>query len=131
MSRHFLAPLLAPASVSHALEVDDDGRLVAGTIECAFDSAARKRGLLGRTGLDAGTALVIAPCNAVHTFRMQFAIDVIYAARDGRIVKLRPALAPSRVSAALGAFATIEMAAGSIERARLRVGDRLVVRAAP
>lgn len=73
-------------------------------------------------------ALIIAPCGAVHTFKMQFDIDVIYAARDGRIVKLRERLQPSRISAALAAFATIEMAGGSIARARLAVGQRLEIR---
>jgi ethanolamine transporter EutH len=33
---------------------------------------------LGRDGLPDGTALVIAPSNAVHTFFMRFAIDVIF-----------------------------------------------------
>jgi uncharacterized protein len=73
-------------------------------------------------------ALIIAPCAAVHTFNMQFDIDVIYAARDGRIVKLRERLKPGRMSAALGAFATIEMAGGSIARSSLSVGDRLEIR---
>ena len=34
----------------------------------------RTRGLLGRTGLAPDTALIIAPCQAVHTFGMRFAI---------------------------------------------------------
>ena len=104
-------------------------RLVARTIETAFDSASRNRGLLGRSGLDDGVALVLAPCSAIHTFRMQFSIDVIYAARDGRVVKLRRNMPPSRMSAALGAFAVIEMAAGAIDRAGLEVGTRLEMRA--
>jgi uncharacterized membrane protein (UPF0127 family) len=97
-------------------------------LESAFDSASRKRGLLGRDGLPPAHALVIAPCSGVHTFRMRFPIDVIYAARDGRVVKLRPDLRPGRISLAVSAFATIEMAAGAIARTGLRVGDRLIVR---
>jgi uncharacterized membrane protein (UPF0127 family) len=97
-------------------------------LESAFDSASRKRGLLGRDGLAPAHALIIAPCNGVHTFRMRFPIGVIYARRDGRIVKLRTDLRPGRISLALAAFATIEMAAGTIARTGLRVGDQLVVR---
>ena len=101
---------------------------LAPTVEPAFDSAARRRGLLGRTSLPAGTALIIAPCQSVHTFGMQFAIDVIYAARDGRIIKIRHAMPPGRISAAFSAFATIEMAAGTAEAAGIRAGDVLELR---
>ena len=97
-------------------------------METAFDSATRTRGLLGRTGLATGTALIIAPCQAVHTFRMQFAIDVIYAGRDGRIIKIRRSMPPGSISICVSAFATIEMAAGEAERAGLTAGDVLDVR---
>jgi uncharacterized membrane protein (UPF0127 family) len=129
MSRqsHFLAPLLRDRSQDPRLYVADGSRLVATVLESAFDSASRKRGLLGRTHLPDGHALVIAPCSGVHTFKMQFPIDVIYAGRDGRVIKLRPNMPPGRLSAALRAFATIEMAAGAIARAKLEVGDQLVV----
>jgi uncharacterized protein len=125
---HFLQPLLKRSAAATALCVEGRETPLATTIETAFDSASRKRGLLGREGLADGTALVIAPCSAVHTFAMRFPIDVIFAGRDGRIIKMRQAMPVSRVSGALRAFAVIEMAAGTIERAALRLGDRLVVR---
>ena len=56
-------------------------------LETAFDSGTRRRGLLGRDDLAAGTAMVLAPCNAVHTCRMRFPIDVVFAARDGRVTR--------------------------------------------
>jgi uncharacterized membrane protein (UPF0127 family) len=58
---------------------------------------------------------------------MQFPIDVVYAARDGRIVKLRRALGPGRISVAIGAFAAIELAAGTIDRLGVQVGDLVSV----
>jgi uncharacterized membrane protein (UPF0127 family) len=124
---HFLRPLLDNPT---GLSLYASGRTepVAHPLETAFDSATRKRGLLGRTSLPAGHALIIAPCNLVHTFRMRFDIDLIFVARDGRIVKLRADLKPGRVSGALTAFATIEMAAGGIERAGLTAGQILTVR---
>jgi uncharacterized membrane protein (UPF0127 family) len=98
------------------------------SVEIAFDSATRKKGLLGRDALPSGTALIIAPCSAVHTFAMRFPIDVIFAGRDGRIMKIRHAMPASRVSAAFRAFAAVELAAGAAREAGLRVGDRLVLR---
>ena len=128
---HFLLPLLTPVVGSLGLYLQGAPAPLAATVETAFDSLSRKRGLLGRASVPADYALVIAPCNLVHTFTMTFDIDVIFAARDGRIVKLRPGLRPGRVSGAIGAFAAIEMSPGSIERAGLAVGQRLEVRSKP
>ena len=125
--RHFLETLAGSNATGLHLFVFERRRVVAENLEPAFDSASRTRGLLGRDGLPAGTALIIAPSNAIHTFGMRFPIDVIYAARDGRIVKLRRRIVPWRVSAALGAFAVIEMAEGAIDRAELEVGEMLIV----
>jgi uncharacterized protein len=125
---HFLQPLLKASVATPALCVEGRETPLATTLETAFDSASRKKGLLGRDGLADGTALVIAPCSAVHTFAMRFPIDVIFARRDGRIIKMRRSMPVSRMSGALRAFAVIEMAAGTIERAALRVGDHLVIR---
>ncbi|HEX5217321.1 MAG TPA: DUF192 domain-containing protein [Vicinamibacterales bacterium] len=128
---HFLTPLIqsgASRAGGYALTIDGRAAVLASTIEPAFDSKTRNRGLLGRDRLADGTALIIAPSNSVHTFGMRFAIDLIYAARDGRVVKIRAAVPRSRISLALGAFAVIEMAAGSAEKAGLRAGDRLVLK---
>ena len=73
--------------------------------------------------------MVIAPCEAIHTFGMQFPIDVIFVASDGRIVKIRSNVRARRMTAAIGAFATIEMAAGEAGRHGLTAGDYLEVTA--
>ncbi|MBP7569570.1 MAG: DUF192 domain-containing protein [Acidobacteria bacterium] len=103
------------------------GTVVGEEVEAAFDSAARKRGLLGREGLPAGVAMVIAPCGAVHTWFMRFSIDVVFAARDGRVLKVRPNVAPWRLAVGLRAFAAIEGAVGMIERSGTQTGDVLAV----
>ena len=124
---HFLRPLVEGSAEGLILEAEGSNRPLATALEPALDSATRRRGLLGREGLPEGTALIIAPSNAVHTFFMRFPIDVIFAARDGRVLKLRHGVPARRMSGSLRAHAVIEMAAGSIERAGLRVGDRLAV----
>ena len=125
---HFLQPLLARRDGSWQLHVAGRSTALATSIETAFDSATRNRGLLGRDSLAPGVAFVIAPSNAIHTFGMRFPIDVIFAARDGRVVKLRRALPRTRIAFAWGGFAVIEMAAGEIARAGLAVADRLELR---
>jgi uncharacterized membrane protein (UPF0127 family) len=103
------------------------GQVVAATLEAAFDSASRKRGLLGRDGLPAGHALVIAPSNMVHTFFMRFPIDIVFAGRDGVVRKVAARVPARRLAGSLRAFAVIEMAAGSVEASPVARGDRLVV----
>lgn len=104
-----------------------DGNVVAARVEGALDSATRRKGLLGRDALAADAALIIAPCSAVHTFFMRFAIDVVFVSRDGRVLKIAPAVVPWRTTGSLRAYAVIELAAGSAARAELRAGDQLAL----
>jgi uncharacterized membrane protein (UPF0127 family) len=122
---HFLQPLLARTADRPVLRIRGHELALASEIETAFESADRNRGLLGRDGLPPDAALIIAPCSAVHTFGMRFAIDLIFADREGQVTKIRPAVPARRVAAAWGAFAVVEMAAGAVARSGLKKGDRL------
>ena len=101
---------------------------MATTLEAAFDSASRKRGLLGRDSLAPGQALIIAPSNMVHTFFMRFPIDVLIAKRDGRVLKARRNVPARRLVGTLWGFAVIEMAAHELDRSETVAGDQLVLR---
>lgn len=122
----FLSPLVREPGRRWRLEKADSGAVLAETVEGAFDSETRRRGLLGREGL-AESALVIAPCSLVHTFFMRFAIDTVFVDREGLVVGVRHDIRPNRVSGAWRAFATIELASGQARRADVRPGDRLVL----
>jgi uncharacterized membrane protein (UPF0127 family) len=104
-----------------------NGSIIAEHAETAFTRAARNRGLLGRDHLPDGHALLIAPCTSIHTWFMRFPIDVIFTKRNGKVVKTRSAIAPWRLSIALGAYAVVELPVGSIARAGVKVGDRLEI----
>jgi uncharacterized membrane protein (UPF0127 family) len=122
----FLSPLLREPGRRWRLEKADSRTVLAEPVEGAFDSASRRRGLLGRDGLGAA-ALVIAPCNLVHTVFMRFPIDIVFTDRDGLVLGVRHDVRPYRLSGAWGAFATIELAAGRARRTSVRRGDRLVL----
>jgi uncharacterized protein len=123
----FLSALITHPDGAFALRNERTGQLLASRLESAFDSESRRRGLLGREGLDQETALVIAPSSAVHTVFMRFSIDVIFAARDGCVLKVRHRVPPWRIAGAWGAFAVVELAAGSAQRAGLERGDLLQI----
>jgi uncharacterized membrane protein (UPF0127 family) len=96
---------------------------IASIVEIAVSREDRRRGLLGRNGLDASAAMMLAPCAAVHTAFMRFALDVVFVDRTGRVRKIVRGLEPWRMSASLGAYAAIELAAGGPRD--LVPGDRL------
>ena len=123
----FLSPLLRKPSGDFRLINERTGDIVAHQLLAAFDSKTRRTGLLEHGSLPAGTAMIIAPTNAIHTFFMKFAIDVLFVAKDGVVVKTRHALPPWRMSAAWRAHAAIELCAGALQRSPVRAGDRLSV----
>jgi len=122
----FLSPL-SKNPTGYLLRNTRTGHVVGAHLELAGESASRRRGLLGRDRLDEGQALVIVPCGAVHTFFMRFAIDVLFVAKDGRVVKCAHDVKPWRIAAALTAHAAIETSAGTLRRCGTRRGDRLIL----
>ena len=126
--RHFLEPLLEGGVNKYCLVNVLTGSVVAQHLELAADAKARNRGLLGRSELAVGSAMIIAPCNAVHTFFMRFTIDVVFVDRRGKVLKLCPNLKPWRIGAVLGGFAAVELAAGTISGAKIVRGGILNLR---
>jgi uncharacterized membrane protein (UPF0127 family) len=125
VGKNFLAPLGRDTGAAWRLRNVRTGEVLANRVSAAFDSTARRRGLLGRASWDEGHALVIAPCNAIHTFFMKFPIDVVFVRRDGTVVKARGPVPPWRFSGALRAYAVIELPGGALTRCDTRRGDVL------
>jgi uncharacterized protein len=128
--RTFLRPIRGQDAARFVLRNRHTGAAVATTLLPALDSQTRRTGLLRHDHLPAGTAMIIAPTNAIHTFFMKFPIDVAFVASDGRIVKIRAAMPAWRMSAAWGGYAVIEMAAGAFAASGTAEGDVLELVAA-
>ena len=95
-------------------------------MEVATTRRARRRGLLGRDGIDG--ALLLRPARSVHTFGMRFAIDVAHLDRRGRVVRTTT-MPPNRIGAIVpGARSVLEAEAGSFARWGLATGDRVALR---
>ena len=101
------------------------GTLIGDAIDSAESSADRRTGLLKHTKLDQGSGLWIVPCEAVHTFFMKFALDLIYIDRRRRVRGVRRALAPWRLSACFRAHSVLELPVGTIDRTNTQNGDEL------
>ena len=127
--KSFLFPLLRSDGSSLTLTNTRQDRVVARTLLTAFDSKSRRKGLLGHDSLPEGSALIIAPSQAIHTFSMRFAIDVAFVSKDGRVLKVRHAVPPRRIAVALRAFAVIELPVGALDASDTKPGDRLQIEA--
>jgi uncharacterized membrane protein (UPF0127 family) len=123
----FLSPLLRSSGHALGLRHVRTGEMLATRLEAAFDSKARRTGLLGRDSLPSGTGLVIAPCSSIHTFFMRFPIDVVFVTRDGRVAKICRHMTPWRIAVAVTAFSVIELPAGSLDSSAIVRGDSLAI----
>ena len=123
----FLAPLLRDPFGAYALVNVGTGHQLATRLEMPLDSEGRRRGLLGRTAIDPRAALILAPCEGVHTFFMRFPIDIVSVTRAGQVLKVRSAVPAWRIAFSFRAFATVELAAGVAAASRTAPGDSLAV----
>jgi uncharacterized membrane protein (UPF0127 family) len=101
--------------------------VLAETAEVADSSAKRRTGLLKHQTFEAGQGLWIVPCEAVHSFGMNFAIDVVYLDRKRRVRKVRKEMVPRRISGCLTAHSVLELPAGTIDGTRTERGDQLEI----
>jgi uncharacterized membrane protein (UPF0127 family) len=93
----------------------------------AATSWSRSKGLLGRRALGEQEGLWIQPTSSIHMWFMRFPIDVIWAAEDGRVLKLVVNIKPWRMSFCRGAKVALELPVGAIARSGVEVGDHLVI----
>jgi uncharacterized membrane protein (UPF0127 family) len=98
---------------------------LADRVEVAVTRRDRRKGLLGRTGLDTSSALILAPCAAIHTMFMRFDIDAVFVDDMGLAVKVVREMSPWRIAIDPSAHAVVELAAGSLRDRDVNVGDRL------
>jgi uncharacterized membrane protein (UPF0127 family) len=101
------------------------GTLLAAAAAVADTSEKRRTGLLKHRSLPRGEGLLIAPCEGIHSFGMKFAIDVLFLSRSRKVLKLRAAMAPRRISLCLRAHSVLELPAGTVAETGTLKGDQL------
>lgn len=72
--------------------------VIAEDVSVADTPLQRAKGLLGRKEFKKGQALIIRPCNSVHTFFMRFPIDILFVGKDQKVLKSISSLRPGRLS---------------------------------
>ena len=88
----------------------------------------RMKGLLGTKSLAESQALWITFCSSIHTFFMNYSIDVVFVDRSLKVQKAFAHVRPWRlIWPVWGANSVFEFSAGAIERNRIEAGDQLHV----
>lgn len=87
---------------------------------------ANLKGLLFRPPLNDREALVLSPCNSVHTCGMQYAIDLIFLNKQFQVLKIVHTLHPWRFTYCKDASHTMKMAGGQAISLDLKVGQTFI-----
>ena len=100
-------------------------KAVADRADRADNPWKRMKGLLGRSQLAPGEALLISPCQSVHMLFMKFVIDVIFLDKQNRVVGLCGGLKPFQFSPVFWKSAcAIEAPVGTIVKTHTQLGDQ-------
>ncbi|WP_409252346.1 DUF192 domain-containing protein [Bacillus sp. SCS-153A] len=86
----------------------------------------RLRGLMFTARLDSGKGLHIKPCRSIHTFFMNYPIDVLYVNDHNIIVAIEESVAPGKVGKLYAdASSVVELPAGTVKETGTEVGNSL------
>lgn len=99
---------------------------VLASADTAATRAERRRGLLGRDGLEG--AYVITPCRWVHTIGMRFPIDVAFLDSEGLVIRTVQMPRHRLGMPVVRARSVIEAEAGAFARWGVHVGDVIEIR---
>ncbi len=105
--------------------IKKEQEVIASEVELADNFLLRAKGLMFSSGIGDRDGLLIEPCNSIHTFFMNYPIDVIFLSSDNKVVKVFKFLKPWRMTRMyFSASKVLEMVAGSL-KTELNPGDQL------
>jgi uncharacterized membrane protein (UPF0127 family) len=103
------------------------GKMLACQARVADSFFSRLKGLLGTECLPPGEGLVIRPCSSIHTFGMNYPIDVIFAADGDRVARALTGVEPGRMRVCRGSRYVVELPHGTLMRTGTKPGDQLQI----
>lgn len=105
-----------------------NNRELANSLLLADSLFQRMKGLLGMNALASGVGLWIKPCKGVHTFGMNFPIDVVFLDKDLRVIAVKQSLQPNCMTRLyLNAASILELPSGTAVLTATQAGDRISI----
>jgi hypothetical protein len=106
-----------------------NGAELANNLSTADTFFKRLKGLMFSKSLPAGHGLLIRPCQSIHTFFMNYSIDVLYISKDFEIVGLDETLKPATVGKfQKRAYLCLELPAGTIRKTKTKIGNYVIIK---
>lgn len=107
----------------------DNGQILASRVEGAYTFIKRLRGLLFTKSLPNGDALHIQPCRSVHTFLMNYAIDILYLDKHQKVIGMDESLQPGQTGRKFRqTYSVIELPLGIIKETNTQVGQTVILK---
>jgi uncharacterized membrane protein (UPF0127 family) len=106
-----------------------NGTEIANHVATATTFLKRLKGLMFTKYLLAGHGLYIKPCRSIHTFFMNYPIDVLYLSERFEVVGMDVEMKPAAVGKyQRKAFSVLELPAGTIQKTNTRIGHYLLMK---
>lgn len=106
------------------LKAKKNGTVIIEKVEDASNFFTRFMGLMYRRSLDKNSALLLTPCNEIHTFGMRFAIDVVALSKDNTVLFIDRAVAPNKIRKKVeGSYRMLELNANEADRLNIKPDD--------
>jgi len=83
----------------------------------------RLKGWMFKQSVSFDDALLIEPCNSIHTFFMNFPIDALFLNSRGYVIRCCPSITNRRFRAVWRASSVIELSVGAIANLGIVEGD--------
>ncbi|WHH60533.1 DUF192 domain-containing protein [Petroclostridium sp. X23] len=110
------------------IKIASNNGIIADQAVMAQTFITRLRGLMFRERLNESEALIIQPCNMIHTFGMRFAIDALFVNKENKVEHMIENLHPNKISAMVfKAVKVVELPAGAIHNANIQKGDMIFI----
>lgn len=98
--------------------------IISENLQVADTYFKRLKGLMFTKDLPAHNALQIIPCKEIHTFFMNYSIDVLYLDSKNNIVFIDENLKPGKIGKlVINAKSVIELRKGKIKESDIKVGQ--------
>lgn len=98
--------------------------IISENLQIADTYFKRLKGLMFTKELPLQNALQIIPCSEIHTFFMNYSIDVLYLDVNNNIISIDENLQPRKIRKKVkNAVSVIELPKGKIKKSNIKVGQ--------
>jgi uncharacterized membrane protein (UPF0127 family) len=88
----------------------------------------RLKGLMFTKELPQDSSMYISPCTQIHTFFMNYPIDVLYLDKENVILDVDENVRPGRIGKKVkGAAAVVELPANKIRKLNIEIGQSVQI----